>query len=51
MGIEIVKCGRALRSERHLPHRWEFQAEDDSPAIMEAQCPGWWPTIDPRSPD
>lgn len=49
--LEVVPCGRAHRKERHLPHKWSFQLEDDSPARMDAQCPGWQALVDPRSPD
>lgn len=39
--VGVVRCGRSRREEHHLPHRWVFQAEDDSPRCVEADCPGW----------
>lgn len=36
-----VRCGRVSRREPHPPHRFVFQAEDDSPEEVEADCPGW----------
>jgi len=40
--IPIVQCGKVSRNEEHAPHDWMFQAEDDSPEIIQAFCTGYY---------
>jgi hypothetical protein len=39
--VGVVRCGKTLREERHLPHTFTFQASDDSPEQVDGDCPGW----------
>lgn len=38
--VHATLCGRALRSEPHDDHFFQFQADDDSPEIVVSLCPG-----------
>lgn len=39
-GSPIIACGRSYRHEVHDSHVWRLQPEDDSPAEIDAACPG-----------
>lgn len=39
--VGVVRCGKALRHEHHRAHTFTFQASDDSPEQVDADCPGW----------
>jgi hypothetical protein len=41
--VGSVKCGKAHRKEDHGAHAFTFQAEDDSPEVVEGECLGYIP--------
>lgn len=41
-----LACGRVRRHEPHRAHRWELQAEDDSPRRITVDCPGYERPVD-----
>ena len=39
--MDVLRCGRERRHERHGSHTWNVQCQDDSPHREDVFCPGY----------